>query len=132
MNNKIFADRATPCVNIDGWQYIKNGAQWHFEIDHNSPALDGHYPGFPILPGVFTFELCCQGIEYYFKKKNKTAKIDCVNSMRFLGVFIPGSVVLIKATIKEDNESKEAKVKFQIYHGDKKAAVAKMIFKVEN
>ncbi len=131
MSSKILSDRAAPCVHLDEWQSTEDGAQWQFEITHDSPTVVGHYPGCPIFPGVFTFELCCQGIEYYFKKKNKNAKINYVKSMRFLGVFTPGSTVTIKAVIVEINDAGEAMVKFEIFHGDKKAAVAKMIFKVE-
>lgn len=62
-----------------------------FTLDPGEPLLAGHYPGFPILPGVCLVE--CAHRTALATVDDPDAALVAVESARFLGPVFPGDTV---------------------------------------
>ena len=64
----------------------------HWQVPDDHPALAGHFPGLPILPGVILLDLALQIIidTYALSLANCT-----VNAVKFLSPAIPGDLLSI-------------------------------------
>jgi 3-hydroxyacyl-[acyl-carrier-protein] dehydratase len=68
------------------------------EIDRADPVFDGHYPGFPILPGLFVVEYVHATVLAALAGRRRAVAVDRV---RFLRPVYPGDTVTITATLTE-------------------------------
>ncbi|MFF8945456.1 3-hydroxyacyl-ACP dehydratase FabZ family protein [Streptomyces sp. NPDC014864] len=64
-----------------------------FTVDHAETVLPGHYPGFPIFPGVCLVECTHQGAAATAPDGAKGAALAAVESARFTGPVFPGDRV---------------------------------------
>jgi 3-hydroxymyristoyl/3-hydroxydecanoyl-(acyl carrier protein) dehydratase len=56
-------------------------------IDHNHPALEGHFSGHPIVPGVVILD---EVIAAFKKDRNCSLEIQKIPSVKFLSPLEPG------------------------------------------
>jgi 3-hydroxyacyl-[acyl-carrier-protein] dehydratase len=103
---------------IDGIDLEQGGIVGGRRIDPSDPVFEGHFPDYPILPGVLQIEMIGQlAICYYDFHKRKSTEIG--NDTRTLGVralkiyhtifqdeVIPGDDVQIMAKLLEEDEYK--------------------------
>lgn len=61
-------------------------------IDPTDPVFAGHYPGFPILPGLFL-------VEYVHETVAGGARAAALDTVRFLRPVFPGDELRIEATL---------------------------------
>jgi len=57
------------------------------QIDLNHPALEGHFPGHPIVPGVVILD---HVIAAFNKERGSSFKINKIPSVKFLSPLEPG------------------------------------------
>ncbi|MFI8894971.1 3-hydroxyacyl-ACP dehydratase FabZ family protein [Streptomyces paradoxus] len=72
-----------------------------FTVDAAETVLPGHYPGFPIFPGVCLVECTHQGALATAPVEAKDAALAAVESTRFTGPVFPGDLVDIAMTWKQ-------------------------------
>lgn len=84
---------ASPKVHIDATESLsETGVTVTLNLPVGSPALEGHFPHFPIFPGVFSVELARQaGIEYC-KAYFPNARLAHI-SARFVAPVLPPCVL---------------------------------------
>jgi len=120
--------RAAPFNGMDRWSLTDEGAQWHLFVRPDEPVFAGHYPGQPILPGIYIFESLCQGVERVFAYRGTPARIAGVRSMRFLLPFLPGSHMSITAAVPSEPEDDRYVITAVVLRDAEKAASAKLVF----
>lgn len=81
----------------------------HFVVDHSVKVLEGHFPGYPILPGVIQIEMMAQAASFMaihcLEKPIEQSKLDVqllgVDSARFRKPIIPPMELEIHAVLKK-------------------------------
>jgi 3-hydroxyacyl-[acyl-carrier-protein] dehydratase len=66
-------------------------------IDPTDPVFAGHYPGFPILPGLFL-------VEYVHETVAGGMRAVALDSVRFVRPVFPGDELRIEATLTDRGE----------------------------
>ncbi|MCX6125275.1 MAG: hypothetical protein NTV34_11105 [Proteobacteria bacterium] len=61
-------------------------------ISEDNPAFDGHFPGFPVYPGVAQIQNVCDLLSEYF---GKTVHLTQLNRVKFLSLITPSSVLQV-------------------------------------
>lgn len=72
-----------------------------FRFDSSLPVFKGHFPGRPILPGVFQIELARIALEAVSKERYSIAK---VHKAKFSGITLPAQEILMTAKITAAGE----------------------------
>jgi 3-hydroxyacyl-[acyl-carrier-protein] dehydratase len=76
------------------------GAGWVAEtavdIDATEPVFAGHYPDFPIFPGVCVVDSVHRGALATVPGQSGTVTLAAVESARFLGAVHPGDVLRVE------------------------------------
>ncbi len=83
-------------------------------IEATDPYLSGHYPGFPIYPGVFVVESARQAVAELVKSlrgKDFTVDLAGVPSVRFTAPLLPGDVLRVHARCEVDADTVTASVR---------------------
>lgn len=75
-----------------------------FEVGSGETVLPGHYPGFPIFPGVCLVEGAHQGALATAPRGAKGATLVAVESTRFTGPVFPGDRVDIAMRWKQTTD----------------------------
>lgn len=78
----------------------ETGTAARFTVDPAETVLPGHYPGFPIFPGVCLVESTHQGAVATAPDGAKGTALAAVESTRFTGPVFPGDSVDIAMTWK--------------------------------
>lgn len=68
-------------------------------IPASHPALDGHFPNNPIVPGVVILESVQQAIEAWQGK----VRLESMHSVKFLNPLLPDHEYMIRLDMKESN-----------------------------
>ena len=72
-------------------------------VSYNEPFFQGHFPGEPVMPGVFIIEALAQtgavAILSLPENKGKTAYFAAINSAKFKKKVIPGDVLMLETEI---------------------------------
>ena len=121
-------ERSKPFTGVEDFEVTAAGASWTLPLNPDEPVFRGHYPGNPILPGIYTMESITQGVEIYFAQQGRSARLKRVGSMRFRAPLVPGAQARIEAAIKVDEEAHEVTVRATVLRAAVKAASAKFVF----
>lgn len=69
----------------------------------NEPFFQGHFPGYPIMPGVLIVEALAQtagiAVATLEENKGKLGVFTGIDSMKFRAQVVPGDVLKLEATI---------------------------------
>ncbi len=120
---------------IDGVDLTEGGIVGSRTIDPEDPVLKGHFPDYPILPGVLQIEMIGQlAICFYDFHKRRSTVIG--NDIRELGVralkiyhtifqheVLPGDTVQVMAKLLEEDEYKFKGIG-QVINGGKVCTIA--------
>ncbi len=68
-------------------------------IDPDAPFFAGHFPGEPILPGVFLVEAAAQTAGLMMGRGGSVKRLAAVNHFKFKGAVRPGAVIEIDARL---------------------------------
>jgi len=93
----------------------------------------GHYPHFPIFPGIYLIETALQTIEHFIQEEGFTsARITTLKSARLLAPVRPGEELISEATLLEDFFSPQASSwEVLCRSGDTPAAKIKMVVQAQ-
>lgn len=74
-------------------------------IDPAAPVFAGHYPHFPLLPGVFTLDAVDHAVRLHAERTgNVVTELVEVRSVRFASPVFPGDVLTVECTVKAVGE----------------------------
>lgn len=105
-----------------------SGATWFVAVPADEPVFRGHYPGNPILPGVYTLDLMQQCVELHFLETGQVATLKRVKSFRFTAPIGPGDCLAIRVDLQlSDNR---VAVQGAVSVGERRAAAARLEFDV--
>lgn len=95
-----------------------------FHVDADREVFKGHFPGEPVLPGVYSVECMAQTADILLLSAPRYAgKIPLflgINSVRFLRKILPGDTIEIRAKLSSERAEKAiATCSAEIYnHGE--------------
>lgn len=70
------------------------------DIAPDAPVFQGHYPGFPILPGVFTLEAVHRTVHRHAAETGAAPpRLAQVRSARFAAPVLPGDTLTVACTV---------------------------------
>ena len=102
----------TPMLLVDTVEYLNPGKEIHttFYVDPAMEIFKGHFPGNPILPGVYTLESMGQAASIMFlalERYTGTMPLFIgIDQAAFLRKIIPGSTLEVRAEFLKENEDK--------------------------
>jgi 3-hydroxymyristoyl/3-hydroxydecanoyl-(acyl carrier protein) dehydratase len=91
-------------------------------IPHEHPSYAGHFPNFPIVPGVLCLAIVLTAV---FKKLDISADIEQLSSVKFMAPVYPGDKLLVEYMIKDN------KLTLNILNDALKAVSVVAIFKIQ-
>lgn len=99
----------------------------HFHIDADREIFRGHFPGEPVLPGVYSVESMAQASDILLlstpRYAGKTPLLLGINNVRFRQKILPGSTIEIRARMLSERPEKAiATCAAEIYLDDTLAA----------
>lgn len=69
-------------------------------ITQDAQVLAGHYPHFPILPGVFTVDAVHRAVERHAADNGAgVPRLTAVHSARFAAPVLPGDTLTVECTV---------------------------------
>ena len=81
-----------------------------FWVDPQRDIFRGHFPGEPVLPGVYTVEATAQATDLVLMSKpvyaGKTPLFLGINNVRFLRKILPGDTLEIRARLLSERPEK--------------------------
>tara|TARA_B100000749_G_scaffold280896_1_gene280680 strand:- start:51729 stop:52211 length:483 start_codon:yes stop_codon:yes gene_type:complete len=89
-----------PSASQDGFTGRKVVIQKNVSV--NEPYFNGHFPDYPLLPGVMQVEgmaQACAVCSYTGKNEGQEMVITGINKARFRRPVVPGDILKIEATI---------------------------------
>lgn len=98
-----------------------------FWVDPRREIFQGHFPGDPVFPGVYTVEATAQATDLVLMTKpcyaGKVPLFLGINNVRFLKKILPGDTIEIRAElIRERVEKAIGTCKCAVYNGGELAA----------
>ena len=70
-------------------------------FDADAPYFGGHFPGFPVLPGVVQLGMAVHFAELMLRRE---LRLTAVKKMKFTGVVVPGVTVRLTLARRSENE----------------------------
>ncbi len=74
--------------------------QVEFSVPHNHPALPGHFPGHPIVPGVVILDAVIRAVESAFPGGSRILGAPAI---KFLAPLLPGETAQIQFAAPDNN-----------------------------
>ncbi|MCJ0871752.1 3-hydroxyacyl-ACP dehydratase FabZ family protein [Streptomyces sp. AP-93] len=84
------------------------GAASAFTADERDPVIAGHYPGFPVLPGVYLVEAVDRTVRHWAEPTTQV-ELTAMDRCRFHQPVYPGDRVFVEAAITETEDGLVAK-----------------------
>ncbi|MBN1531143.1 MAG: hypothetical protein JXA20_00635 [Spirochaetes bacterium] len=117
----------------DSWFVIKNigfgdtgGATAQVEIPESSPWFAGHFPGFPLLPGIAQIHMAFGLIRESELREGREVAIAEIKKVRYRKMITPGSSVTLSVLRNAENPLRYG---FSITSGDETAAQGTIIIR---
>ncbi|MET7600624.1 3-hydroxyacyl-ACP dehydratase FabZ family protein [Streptomyces sp. NPDC004082] len=77
-----------------------DGIEMTFPADPAAPVFAGHYPGFPLLPGVFALDAVHHAVLRHARDTGGgTPVLAGIRSVRFLSPVLPGDTLTVEAAV---------------------------------
>ena len=121
----LLVDRIIDLVPFESGIGLKN-------VTLNEPFFPGHFPGNPIMPGIFILEAMAQvgGIAMLYPEENrgKIALFGGMENVKFKQQVVPGDQLIMKAHIVNVVKKNFGKLHAEAFVDDKLAAQGDFIF----
>lgn len=75
------------------------GVTLRVTVDPEAPVFAGHYPRFPLLPGVFLLDLTQRAVGRFAAEHARGLELESVVSARFLAPVAPGAEVTVDCAV---------------------------------
>lgn len=118
-----------PMLLIDTVSYLVPGEEIRasFHVDGAREIFKGHFPGEPVLPGVYTVEATAQAADILLlsldRYKGKIPLFLGINNVSFRKKIVPGDTLEIHATILSERREKAIAIcKAMVYTAGELAA----------
>ena len=96
------AERCSPiAARVRVTERHERGVTTSVEIAPDEAVFAGHYPGFPIFPGVCLLECAIQSAHAAAAERGRAVEIEAVESTRFLSPVFPGDTVVTRVEVTE-------------------------------
>jgi 3-hydroxyacyl-[acyl-carrier-protein] dehydratase len=122
----LFLDRVTE-IRKDGLTAIKN-------VTGNEGFFQGHFPGYPVMPGVLQLEACAQAAALFVMKTyelgNRPVYFMSIDKVKFRNPVVPGDTLRIEVQLDRFG-GKVAKVKGRGFIEEKLAIECEMVAMIE-
>ncbi len=122
----LFLDRVVD-MRENGLTAIKN-------VTGNENFFQGHFPGYPVMPGVLQIEALAQAsalfVIYKFKLKNKPVYFMALNNVKFRSQVVPGDTLRLEIELQRFG-GRVARVRGKAYVEDQIALEAEMVAMIE-
>lgn len=97
--------RSTPLAGAIAVETVsEEGIQTSMAVRHDEAILAGHYPGFPILPGVCLIECAHRSVLAAADARATRVELSEVESTRFLNPVFPGDRVATEVRIERGDD----------------------------
>ena len=110
------AQLGSPVVDLEG------GAAVEFCFRANDPTFTGHFPGRPLLPGVFQLEMVRRTAETVL---NARLTVREIRKAKFLRPILPDETVRLELKLSQKDTIIEARATFRV--GDQPAGEAHLL-----
>lgn len=102
------------------------------QVDASEPFFAGHYPDFPIYPGVFIIETVYQGLRHYYFEQGYEIRLAEVISTRFIKPVLPGDLLENDCElIQDENIDSQFQVNATCFCSGTKVSELKFLFEIE-
>jgi 3-hydroxyacyl-[acyl-carrier-protein] dehydratase len=122
----LFIDKVTK-IDDDGLTAFKN-------VTGNEEFFAGHFPGYPVMPGVLQIEALAQAsalfVIYKHELRNKPVFFMSIDKVKFRCQVVPGDTLRLEVHLERFG-GKIAKVKGKGFVGDKLAIEAEMVAMID-
>ncbi|MFF2546336.1 hypothetical protein ACFVUY_27755 [Kitasatospora sp. NPDC058063] len=89
-----------------------------FTVAAGEPVLPGHYPGFPIFPGVCLLDLTHAAVLATAADTDPVPELAEVESTRFIGPVYPGDVLGVELDWREKDGGRQCRAVIRSPRGD--------------
>lgn len=122
----LFLDRVTD-IREDGLTAIKG-------VTGNEHFFQGHFPGYPVMPGVLQIEALAQAsalfVIYKYQLANRPVYFMSIDKVKFRSQVVPGDTLRIEVEMSRFG-GKVARVKGKGYVGDRLTLEAEMVAMID-
>lgn len=122
----LFLDRVTE-IREDGLTAIKN-------VTGNEHFFEGHFPGYPVMPGVLQIEALAQAaalfVIYKYNLQNNPIYFMGTDKVRFRSQVVPGDTLRFEVVLERFG-GRVARCKGKGFVGDKVAMEAEVIAMID-
>jgi len=126
-------DYAAPLIALDRvLRCDPSGIVTQKEVVADEPFFAGHFPGYPIYPGVFLMEAVHQAATYYGRVFLGRVTLREVRSARFLVPVFPGDVLEADCRTEVLPAGGGLKVEARCRCGTRTVAEVKLLYRVED
>jgi 3-hydroxyacyl-[acyl-carrier-protein] dehydratase len=122
----LFIDKVINIMN-DGLTAVKN-------VTGNEDFFTGHFPGYPVMPGVLQIEALAQAsalfVIYKYNLRNKPVFFMSIDKVKFRSQVVPGDTLRLEVHLERFG-GKIARVTGKGFVGDKLAIEAEMVAMID-
>jgi 3-hydroxymyristoyl/3-hydroxydecanoyl-(acyl carrier protein) dehydratase len=99
-------------ARISGPLQLEDGATvFEFRFGADDPTFAGHFPGHPLLPGVFQLEIARAAAEWVLQR---SLAVREVAKAKFLRPILPEQIVRLELKLSETGETIQARAGFSV------------------
>jgi 3-hydroxymyristoyl/3-hydroxydecanoyl-(acyl carrier protein) dehydratase len=96
---------ATPVRAVDAWRCRPTdggrAVTARLRVDPDGPAVRGHFPGYPVLPGVFLLEALCQAMALS-AGTGPVPRLRAIEQVRFTAPLLGGDTLTLEAEVTDE------------------------------
>ncbi|WP_414941216.1 3-hydroxyacyl-ACP dehydratase FabZ family protein [Amycolatopsis sp. cmx-11-51] len=96
-------------------------------IGAEEPVFAGHFPGFPILPGVCVLECVHHSLRTVAPELLADARMDGIESARFTGTVVPGDELIID--LRWNTEADRVRCSAKAHSGQSAIATIRLTYR---
>ncbi|MEU1042663.1 hypothetical protein [Streptomyces sp. NPDC005907] len=87
-----------------------DGIEMTFAADPGAPVFAGHYPGFPLLPGVFALDAVHHAVLRHAETTGgDSPELASIRSVRFLSPVLPGDTLSVEAAVTRTDGGRDVR-----------------------